>query len=32
MLGGGLIANPSKKMVNSQTYGCGCFWFMKKND
>ena len=26
---GGLINNPSKKLLNKQKYACGCFWFIK---
>lgn len=26
---GGLIDNPSKELLDSQKYGCGCFWFKK---
>lgn len=26
---GGLVEQPSKAMVESQLYGCGCFWFRK---
>lgn len=26
---GGLIVNPSNKLLNKQSYGCGCFWFKK---
>lgn len=26
---GGLVINPSKKLLNKQSYGCGCFWFIK---
>jgi hypothetical protein len=26
---GGLVDNPSEELLNSQTYGCGCFWFKK---
>jgi SAM-dependent methyltransferase len=26
---GGLVYNPSKEMPDAQTYGCGCFWFIK---
>ena len=28
---GGLIYNASKEIVDSQNYGCGCFWFRKVN-
>lgn len=27
---GELILNASEKMTDEQTYGCGCFWFIKK--
>ena len=27
---GGLITNPSKELLEKQTYGCGCFWFKRK--
>ncbi len=26
---GGLLLNPSAHLVNSQNYGCGCFWFTR---
>ena len=26
----GMIRNASKEMADAQTYGCGCFWFMRK--
>jgi SAM-dependent methyltransferase len=26
---GGLIKNASEAIVNSQNYGCGCFWFVR---
>lgn len=26
---GGLISNPSAEVVDSQNYGCGCFWFKR---
>jgi SAM-dependent methyltransferase len=26
---GGLLKDPSEAVVNSQNYGCGCFWFAK---
>ena len=26
---GGLIKNPSEEVVDSQNYGCGCFWFVR---
>jgi hypothetical protein len=26
----GMIKNASKEMSDKQTYGCGCFWFVKK--
>lgn len=26
---GDLLINPDKKITDSQTYGCGCFWFKK---
>ncbi|PLX85731.1 MAG: hypothetical protein C0617_03360 [Desulfuromonas sp.] len=29
---GGLVIQPSQKLVASQKYGCGCFWFRKKHD
>ena len=25
----GLLYNPSEEIVDSQNYGCGCFWFKK---
>lgn len=28
---GGLIINPSSKILARQNYACGCFWFIKKN-
>jgi len=28
---GALVKNPSKDLLDKQTYACGCFWF-KKND
>jgi SAM-dependent methyltransferase len=27
---GGLIENADPSLVNKQTYGCGCFWFVKQ--
>lgn len=27
---GGLINNATKEMADAQTYGCGCFWFIRK--
>ena len=27
---GGLILNPSTTLLETQNYGCGCFWFTKK--
>lgn len=27
---GGLIRNASKEFADQQSYGCGCFWFVKK--
>ena len=27
---GDLIHHPTEEMLDSQTYGCGCFWFIKK--
>ena len=27
---GELLTNPSKELVDSQDYGCGCFWFTKQ--
>lgn len=27
---GGLIEHATKEMTNAQTYGCGCFWFKRK--
>jgi len=27
---GGIITNANPDMVKSETYGCGCFWFVKK--
>jgi len=27
---GGIITNPSKELLEKQTYGCGCFWFKRK--
>jgi SAM-dependent methyltransferase len=27
---GGLIRNATKEMSDQQSYGCGCFWFVKK--
>lgn len=27
---GGLIEHATKEMADAQTYGCGCFWFRKK--
>ncbi len=27
---GGIIINASEEQSNAQTYGCGCFWFVKK--
>ncbi|GAL92259.1 DUF268 domain-containing protein [Microcystis aeruginosa] len=27
---GGLVENASKDVVDMQSYGCGCFWFIKK--
>jgi len=26
---GGLIVNPDRELLDSQFYGCGCFWFTK---
>lgn len=26
---GGLISDPNNKLLNKQTYACGCFWFTK---
>jgi SAM-dependent methyltransferase len=26
---GGLIKNPAEAVVDSQNYGCGCFWFVR---
>ncbi|MEI6553259.1 MAG: DUF268 domain-containing protein [bacterium] len=26
---GGLIKNPERSLIDSQDYGCGCFWFKK---
>ncbi|HVW96653.1 MAG TPA: DUF268 domain-containing protein [Mucilaginibacter sp.] len=26
---GGLVVGPSPELLNKQTYGCGCFWFIK---
>jgi len=28
---GGLIRDPSPALLNTQFYGCGCFWFTKTN-
>ena len=28
---GGLIVNPEKRLVEAQSYGCGCFRFTRKN-
>jgi len=28
---GGLIKDPSLELLNTQFYGCGCFWFTKRN-
>jgi len=28
---GGLIVHAKREMANAQTYGCGCFWFRKKD-
>ncbi|CAN5905247.1 hypothetical protein BH11BAC7_BH11BAC7_28410 [soil metagenome] len=28
---GGLIVNATKELSDRQKYGCGCFWFVKKN-
>ncbi|MDH5719757.1 MAG: DUF268 domain-containing protein [Spirochaetia bacterium] len=28
--GGGIIKNASKKLVDNQKWGCGCFWFRKE--
>ncbi len=27
---GGIIANANPALVKNETYGCGCFWFIKK--
>jgi SAM-dependent methyltransferase len=27
---GGLVKNPSPKLLNKQNYACGCFWFKKQ--
>jgi SAM-dependent methyltransferase len=27
---GGLVKNPSQKLLKKQNYACGCFWFIKK--
>ncbi len=27
---GGLVKNPSRKLISRQRYGCGCFWFQKR--
>ena len=27
---GGLVKNPSKKLLRAQNYACGCFWFKKQ--
>lgn len=27
---GGLIENPSEEDLNRESYGCGCFWFIKQ--
>lgn len=27
---GGLVVNASKELADSQDYGCGCFWFIKR--
>lgn len=26
---GGIVFNPSQKLIEKQNYGCGCFWFIK---
>lgn len=26
----GMIDNATKKQADSENYGCGCFWFVKK--
>jgi SAM-dependent methyltransferase len=26
---GGLVMNPAETVVDSQNYGCGCFWFVR---
>ena len=28
----GLIKNSNKEIADKQNYGCGCFWFVKKNE
>ncbi len=27
---GPMILNPAEEQINLETYGCGCFWFLKK--
>jgi hypothetical protein len=27
---GGLIRNATPAMANVQSYGCGCYWFVKR--
>lgn len=29
---GGLIQHATKEMADTQTYGCGCFWFSRKSN